>query len=139
MHLAINNLELVDTFDVNINFEDNLIDTAEIKMVLENNFPLDVTAQFYMLDEKNNVIDSIFSDGPIFLKGGTYNGNSKLTNVGKQEIFIDFPSDKISNLKNTKRILAKPTFVSTPNGLEPLWIYDSYGLKVKMGAKFSLE
>lgn len=139
MHLAINNLQLVDTFDVNINFEDNLIDTAEIKMVLENNFPLDVTAQFYMLDEKNNVIDSIFSDGPIFLKGGTYNGNSELTNVGKQEIFIDFPSDKISNLKNTKRILAKPTFVSTPNGLEPLWIYDSYGLKVKMGAKFSLE
>ena len=139
MHLAINNLQLVDTLDVNLDFGKDYLDTAEIKLILENNFPMDVTTQLYMLDENNNVIDSLFQEGEIFLKGGTFSGSSVLDNVEKQTFFIDFTDEKITNLMNTKRILAKPTFLSTPQGTDPIWIYDTYGLGIKMGVKFSLE
>ena len=139
MHLAINNLQLVDTLDVNLDFGKDYFDTAQIKLILENNFPIDVTTQLYLLDANNIVIDSLFQDGEIFLKGGTFSGTSALTNVEKQTFFIDFTDEKITNLMNTKRILAKPTFLSTPQGTDPIWIYDTYGLSIKMGAKFSLE
>ncbi len=139
MHLGINDLQVVDTFDFNFDFPDAPLDSLELKLILENRFPVDVTTQLYMLDGGNNVIDSLFSDGELFLKGGTYSGTSVLTNVTSEDIFIDLPNDRIENLKRTKRILIRPTFRSTPNGEDPLWIFDTYGLGVKMGAKFSLE
>lgn len=139
MHLAIDNLTLVDTFDFTFDFPDDVLDTLELKLILENRFPVDVTAQLYMLDEKNSIIDSMFHDGELFLAGGTFSGTNMLTDIAKETLFIDLTDDRIDNFRRTRRILAKPTFNSTPNGSDPIWIYDSYGLGIKMGAKFSLD
>lgn len=139
MHLGINDLQVVDTFDFAFDFPSEGLDSLELKLILENKFPVDVTTQLYMLNAGGNIIDSLFSEGEIFLPGGTYSGTSALTNLSSESFFIDLPDDRIENLKRTKRILVKPTFKSTPNGEEPLWIYDTYGLGVKMGVKFSLE
>lgn len=139
LHLAINNLQLVDTLDFSLDLENELIDSIELKLILANNFPLDISTQLYLLDENNIVLDSIFQEGMITLEGGTYSGSSMLINVEDQVFFISFPKEKISNLLNAKRLLAKPIFNSTPDGEQHIWIYDTYGLKIKMGAKFSIE
>ena len=139
MHLGINDLQVVDTFDFAFDFPNEGLDSLELKLILENKFPVDVTTQLYMLNAGGNIIDSLFSDGEIFLPGGTYSGTSVLTDVSSESFFIDLSNERIENLKRTKRILVKPTFKSTPNGDDPLWIFDTYGLGVKMGAKFSLD
>lgn len=140
LHFSVNQLKLSDTLEISLpEAEVSYLDTAEIKLIVENNFPIDVTTQLYLLNDDNEVIDSIFDQGPIFLKGGTYDGTETLTNLDKQTFFIDFSSVKLDNLKNTSRILAQPTFQSTNQIGDFVWIYKDYGLRVKMGAKFSLE
>ncbi len=139
MHLGINDLQVVDTLDLAYDFPEDGLDSLQLKIILENKFPVDVTTQLYMLNGNDMIIDSLFSDGEIFLPGGTYSGTSVLTNISSESFFIDLPEERIENLKQTKRILIKPTLKSTPNGQDPIWIYDTYGLGVKMGAKFSLE
>ncbi|MDA9773912.1 hypothetical protein N9B82_03055 [Saprospiraceae bacterium] len=139
MHLAIKDLQLVDTLDLNFDVTNEYLDTAELKVILENNFPIDVSAQLYMLDANNNIIDSIFQEGEKFLKGGTYVDGGVLQDIDEQTYFVEFSEDKIDNLLKSKRILVKPTFISTPNGEDKIWIYDNYNLQIKMGAKFSLK
>lgn len=139
MHLGIDDLQLVDTFDFAYEFPDQGLDSLELKLILENKFPVDLTTQVYLLDENNVVLDSIFHEGEISLKGGTYSGSNVLTNISKEVVYIDLSQSRRENLKKSKRILVKPTFKSTPNGQDPIWIYDTYGLGIKMGAKFSLD
>ncbi len=139
MHLAINNMQITDTLDFNFSPDNTGLDTLELKVILENNFPVDVRTQLYFLDENNVAIDSVFSDGEKFLKGGTYKDGGVLEDVDEQTFFVDFSEEKLDNLVKSKRILVKPTFISTPNGQDHLWIYDHYNIKIKMGAKFSIK
>jgi len=139
MHLAIKNLKLSDTLDLSFETENEYIDTAELKIILENNFPIDVSTQLYILDENNQVVDSLFEGGEIFLKGGTYLPGGMLEDVESQTYFVPFTEDKINKLLKSKRLLVEPTFISTPNGEEHIWIYENYKLDIKMGAKFSLK
>ncbi len=139
MHLGIQNLQVVDTFDFSFDLPEYNLDSLQFKLILENKFPIDVTTQLYMLDEDNEVIDSLFEEGEIFLPGGTYSGSSTLTNISSASFFIDMTEERVQKFMDTKRILVRPTFRSTPNGSDPIWIYDTYGLGVKLGAKFSLE
>jgi len=139
MHLSINNLTVVDTFDFAFDFPEDVVDSLQLKLIIENRFPIDVTSQLYLLDENNVVLDSIFQDGELFLPGGTFSGTSVLTDIAKETIFIDMTDEKIESFRNAKRLLAKPTFQSTLENDQPIWIYDTYGLGIKMGAKFSLD
>ena len=140
LHLSVNQLKVSDTLDINLpDDEVSFIDTAELKLIVENNFPIDVTTQLYLMNDQDEVIDSIFDEGPIFLAGGSYDGTETLTDVDKQTYFIDFSANKLANLKETTRLLVQPTFQSTNDDGEYVWIYKDFGLRIKMGAKFSLE
>lgn len=139
LHLAIKELQITDTLDLNFTPDNAILDTAELKLILENNFPIDIRTQLYFLDENNMVIDSVFDEGEKFLKGGTYQDGGALDDVEAQTFFIEFSEEKLDNLYKSKRILVKPTFISTPNGEDYIWIYDDYNLNVKMGAKFSIK
>lgn len=138
MNLSINDFQVVDTIPINSNLKNEHFDKVELKIILENNFPIDISTQLYLMDENKMIIDSIF-DAEIMLKGGTYAGNSTLNNTSKEVIFFDLSDEKIKKLNTSKFILAKPTFHSTPDGKAFVQIYDSYGLKVKIGAKLSLK
>ena len=140
LNLSVNQLKVTDTLDINLpDNEVSYIDTAELKLIVENNFPIDVTTQLYLMNDQDEVIDSIFDKGPIFLAGGTYDGTETLSDVDKQTYFIDFSANKLANLKETKRLLVQPTFQSTQGDGEYVWIYKDFGIRIKMGAKFSLE
>ncbi|MEE9437668.1 MAG: hypothetical protein V3V14_01630 [Saprospiraceae bacterium] len=133
LHGTVNNLVLQDTIDLDFS-EFNDILSAEFKNVITNDFPADITLQGYVIDQSNTIIDSLF-EGGFILPSAMIDSNGKSIPAEEVVTFEDYNNERFSNLKNGKRILMTIKINTGQASSSPLWIYNNYGVKLKIGAK----
>ncbi|MEM9545795.1 MAG: hypothetical protein AAGA77_07475 [Bacteroidota bacterium] len=135
---TVNNLVLQDTVDLDMSdFEDVI--SAEFKNVITNDFPADVTLQGYFFDGNNVLLDSLFKER-LLLPAAEVNPATGRTSEGADVItFEDFEEGRFENLKSGKKILVNVKINTQQASSGPLWIYNDYGVRFKIGAKLKTK
>lgn len=144
MNLVIKNLVVQDTLDFNITQKNEYIDSLELKLVLENSYPIDIQAQGYLLsndfsDNDLGIVDSIFTE-PYNIKAAEVNVESgELLKKTKKVSYITFTNDRIQDVLKSKKLVFKFKIDTERDYQEPIWLYDHYQLVVRTGAIFKLK
>lgn len=132
LSLIATNLTLVDTFDLNIasTAETQNINSGKITLIANNGFPFDASIQLYMLDDNNNVVDSLYSAANT-IDQAMLNSSLRVTGKKTTKLVAAFSESKMDLLYNTKRVKLKVRF-NTASQSQYVRIYSDYSIDVKL-------
>ncbi len=133
-----NDLILVDTFDFDL-ADIDVADEIEFKLITENRFPIEMKVQGIFLDENKAVLDSLFFDQALNLDAASEISPGLLQTTGEKVNYLNFEKDRLDNIRRTRSMAFRVFMTSTEQNNESIWIYDSYGMDVRMGAKIKLN
>lgn len=134
------NFGFVDTAEFTAPKDADIIDYAEIKLIIENTLPVGLNFQIYFLDSVNNVaVDSVFktlSQTEVVVPAPV-DGNGKVTNASRKTTYIrlDQVLLKKLNAQNVNKIGIKAEALSFNNGNTPVKIYPDNKIVIKAGIK----
>lgn len=132
-----------DTVDVDIaNYTNNLpISRMAVLLTLENRMPVEAFAQFYMVDENFNVLDSLI-DNPNsqVLEAAPVDANGRIINKVVTQTKVELTRKQIEAMSNCKHLLIK-LYASTDGALQGrlMKIYREYGAKANVGIDVDLD
>lgn len=112
--------------------------SAEIKLLLDNEFPVDLNLQMYFLDDNKNILDSLFHDSRLAIPSAVKGSNDQYQSVGQSTYFIDLSESQMTNLQNTTSIGIE-TKIDSQEANEVIEIRAEYNMNIKMGAKVKVE
>jgi hypothetical protein len=136
---SINQVAISDTFDIDLGDLKN-ISTAEFKAITSNDFPADMRVQAFFIDSEGKRLDQLFDGDGIILSAAKLLSNDK-TIPGSEKIdYINFDKSRFENIRKGKK-LAVFGYINTTGSEQKkaLWIYDNYGIGLKLGAKLKLK
>ncbi|HBH05507.1 MAG TPA: hypothetical protein DDX92_02760 [Flavobacteriales bacterium] len=115
----------------------NPIQGGLIWLNYKNFYPLEITAQAYLLDEQNEILDSLFLTPQSILPANIFSGNKvSVPYVGR--ISSTLNKARIQHLRNTKNLLIRTTFNTRPTGTTRT-IYEDYKLDLRLVGDLSYE
>tara|TARA_B100000700_G_scaffold85787_1_gene96452 strand:- start:134 stop:790 length:657 start_codon:yes stop_codon:yes gene_type:complete len=120
-----NNLTLIDTAIVNFNTRDR--DIEKLYINIENGFPLEGNVSIILIDELENIIDTIFKD--VSISSAELDNQLIVNNSTSTILESDF-----NNLLDVKKVAIHVDF-STANLEEYLDIYSSYLINLSFSMK----
>lgn len=132
---SVNQLVVTDTLDIDLDdFKE--VQSAEFKAITSNDFPADMVVQAFFLDESGKNIDQLFSGDGLKLAAANIQPNGKTTPGAEKIDFITFDQPRFEKIRKSKRLVLLGSFNTTGSDMKKsLWIYDTYGLGLKLGAK----
>ncbi|MDC0201843.1 hypothetical protein OAJ56_01220, partial [Flavobacteriales bacterium] len=122
-----NNLSFLETMDADLSSDDEL-EVDELYITIKNGFPLNSTIDIILLDEYNNVIDTLIDDK--WITSGNINSENRV--ISPSETMITITN---TNYNNVKKIKVAANF-STASLTEHVNIYSYYTLDLSLSAKF---
>jgi hypothetical protein len=136
LSLVATNLTLVDTLNFSIgNNENKNIHSGTLTLYANNGFPLDASAQMYLLNEQNVITDSIFGYANTIDEAPV---NAAYRAVGKKltKLVVPLNEQKVNKLYATKKIIIKVKFNTSaqPNYIK---IYSDYKIDIKLVGDFN--
>ena len=127
LNLIANNLQLLDTAEIDIDENEN-IEIEKIFLKIENGFPINCNVNIIFLDNNQNIIDTLFKNQQII------SGVSEDNLVIEKSISL-LESENV-NLDNVSRIVFDATFL-TEDINNHVSIYNDYSIDFILSAKFS--
>ncbi|MFZ1705156.1 MAG: hypothetical protein WAT79_12480 [Saprospiraceae bacterium] len=111
------------------------VENAGFKLIFENTFPMDLTADVIFLNENKDQVFSLFGNESLILP------SPGLDNLGKVKAGIPYKKSitlqkqDIDQIRTASfvTVIGKINTVTHPTG-EPVWIFSSNGLLLQMGA-----
>jgi hypothetical protein len=135
---SIDSLQLTDTLDIQLPKSDDL-DEVEFKMLLSNEFPIEMDMQIYFLDDQKVVLDSLFVGNGVHLPGAQEIGAGVTKPGDEKEYKIVFDQDRFEQISKATKIVVNPGFSTIYGPGVPVWLYDHYALEIKLGANFKVS
>jgi hypothetical protein len=117
----------------------NDVKSATFKSITSNEFPTDIDLQMYFKNAQGEVLDSLFSSGPILIEAGELGSNLKTVSTSTKEAFETFDEIRFANILNATIIETHVSLDNTEASQDPLWIYDEYEIGLKLGATLQLN
>lgn len=129
----LDNVLLINEFVADLS-ELNDVKYAELKMVMENSFPLQVQVQAYFESDGGSVIDSVFQDNDILFRGAPTDENGISTGSVREESLILLEEARLSDIKAlATKIRLKVLLVTDDDGQKIVKITDNNFLDIKIG------
>lgn len=135
---TVNNLVLQDSIDMDLEELDD-VTSAEFKTVIANDFPADITLQSYFFDENNTLLDSLFEERRLFPAAQVDPATGRAMSGEEEITFVNFEKERMDLLKRSKKVLVNVKINTGQASSGPLWIYNDYGIRFKVGAKLITE
>ena len=102
------------------------VNSCNIMMQARNNYPFKAQIQGYLLNEQNQIIDSLFVPGQNIVESAITDGNNVVLNYVDSKLEAVFDKTKINNLSQCKQIKFV-SYLYLPNQPTPIKINeDSY-------------
>jgi len=141
LKFSASNLLLVDTIDnpfTNIEILDP-ITSGQLKLMVENKFPLESNLQLYLMDGAHNITDSLFAN--TYIAPAPVDANDRVTQAVNTDLIIDVNPEKLALLKNAGYIKYKVSFNTAPSTSGRLQFYSDYYMLLKLIAdvKFNIS
>jgi len=134
-------VSMIDTLPFELPAYANDLERALIRVNIENGFPLEANVQVYFADTANNVIDSLVTGGAYTIASGQINANGKVDQSASSITDVSVDKGRWQNLydRGAKKIIVKGTLSSYQNGGCNVRIYNTDGLRVRLGVQAVLN
>jgi hypothetical protein len=132
LSLIATNLTLEDTLDLNIqgNEGSQNIHSGTLTLYAKNGFPFDASIQLYMLDENNNVSDSLYTTTNT-ISQALLNSNLRVIAKKPTKLVTPVSESKMKLLYNTKKVKLKVKF-NTASQSQYIKIYSDYSIDIQL-------
>ncbi len=114
-------------------------ESAIFKIIIFNDFPTDMLLQSYFKDAEDNILDSLFADGPLEIDSAQLGSDLKTTAPFEETSFEDISKEKMSRLLSAIKIENKISLDNIDSYNGNLWLYDNYEIGLKVGAIIKLK
>lgn len=129
-----NGLTLTDTVDFDLGENSGTVKSGTLSLLADNGFPFSARIQLYMLNENNQISDSLLF--PDLISAPPLNNLFRVIHPLRSVLQIPLPEDKIPLLYQTKRMLIVAHFNTSGAG-HYVKIYDHYKLDMKLTGDFN--
>lgn len=130
---------LTDTMKLALEFNDAMVTEASLRLLVENEFPLEAQVQIDFVNEKYDVLETLFTGGyESLLPASTVNSNGELVSAGKYNKDIEFTSERFERILKANKMIIKAILHTTKiaDGSYPhVKIKTDYKLNVDLGVK----
>ncbi len=144
--LRIEDVVLADTFDFNINededseFSSDDVKNLKIQMETDNSMPLDLGIQVYFVDTTTWVVlDSLFGVDKDVFKSGVIDADGRVIESTNKVTVVDLTRDQIDNALKSHKMLMKAYVETAEGGTRDVKFYADYSLDFKLGTKLELD
>lgn len=120
--------------EVDLDDFDN-VEKAEIKILSENEIPIDLNVQIYFADANNQVFDSLFVIPNHIVKAAKVDANGVVTENTVDENYIDISSSRFELLRQAENLKIHAGFSTYNDGQVPVRITTLQELDLKLGIK----
>ncbi len=136
LHFLADDLTLMDTVEITVNAIDlSRIQSGTLTLIANNGFPFDAKVQLFVLDQFNNITDSLFTNNIIL--AAPINANGRVTEKKRSKLVMPVSQDQIyAFLNDAKRIKVISHFTTKPVG-QTVRIYSDYQLDLKLTGDFN--
>lgn len=135
---SVNNLVVTDTVDLDLG-EISHVNEAELKVIFGNGFPADIRVQVQFLDNSGRVVDELFDGQGLEIEAAPLNESDRVTQPSEKIFFVKMDRDRYDKIKDADKMVVLGHINTTDSDQSrSLWIYDDYGIDVKMGAKLKI-
>jgi hypothetical protein len=134
LHGRASGFAALDTFDLNLG-ELNNIDFAEFKLFTDNEMPLDISLQGYFLNEQGQVIDSLYQQQQLVVRGAPVNNLGVSSGSNTQSSSAIFEAQRFSRIKEARKIAIQAAFSTINNGTSSIKVLANQNIRIKLGAK----
>ena len=127
---------MVDTlgFSLQESNQSKRIKDGTLNLIVDNGFPFEADIQLYMLDENNQIIDSLFTLGKV--AAATLGSNLIVTDSKKSKLPIHVSQAKVNELYETRYMAVVVSF-STASNTQHVKIYNNYSFDVQLVGDFN--
>jgi len=101
-----------------------------------NSYPFRAQLQAYLINEQNQVIDSLFTPGNNFMEKGAVDGQNIVTAATQSKLNVPVTKVRIENLKKTKTIKLVTYFIMPPNPPD-IKLYENYSFDINIVAELN--
>lgn len=131
-------LVLADTSTIDLVSDDyDRIKEGVLHAFFKNDFPVESKIQLYILDERNEVIDSLLQND-FFVDAAMIGPDGKTVQSKESRIDIPLDQSRIRKFLNFKKIYLRASFNTQPKSAF-LKIYEDYNLELVLTADFTYE
>lgn len=131
-----------DTLDIDFSAIDpELIESGSIRLNLKNQFPFEADLQMYLLNGRNEIIDSLVKGDITIIPSGTIDPNNGRSTIAESKRDFVLDSKLIKNLQLSKSFLMKATIRTADSDLNPpaeVAIYQDYFMEISVGVRAKL-
>lgn len=128
-----------DTFSVDFSSYDEVVE-AEFKMVADNRMPLELASQVWFLNEQGQVIDSLFSEGPVpVVEAAPVDANGIATTATRATHFFTFDRQRFDKIRTASKVALTGSFSTTGHGSQTVKAIAGQGAEIRMGMKLKVE
>ncbi len=125
-----------DLSDIPDEEDDVEIKSLQIRMETQNGMPVEINMQVFLTDSSYHVIDSLFTSRNVLPSGIDLDEDGKIDYPSQEPpIVIDFSSNRIDRLRNTRHALVNATIETTDEGQKLVKFYSYYEISFKLGVK----
>tara|TARA_B100000768_G_scaffold147861_1_gene141561 strand:- start:2234 stop:4264 length:2031 start_codon:yes stop_codon:yes gene_type:complete len=129
--ISLDNIAFSDTVDVDFTIPSD-IDQGSFTVLAENGYPLNAHIELLMLDDANNLIETLISGQEIL--AGEIDQNGIVSAVKLSQLNVPFSN--ASNLNNTKKVGFRVSFSTSPQN-QTVKFYSDYAIKLKLVGNFN--
>jgi len=126
------------TFDKISDFDN--VRYANFKLVTENEFPLDIEVQLFMLDAANNPLDSLFTTlEQRVMNSPSITPNGGTAGIAKTTRYMKFDGERLDNIRNMKKVAIRSQFYTASNSQISVKVFEEYRAKIGLGVIAGLD
>ncbi len=141
LNLSINNLKFEQTTDVDLSSElkdfNDLIESANIFLNIQNGFPLTMDIQLYFMDTiTNQALDNIVLES---ILAAAVDASGKVSTPTSSNLDIAIDQTTFDNMLMSNAIKISATVSTTNHGQQSVKLYSNYELRVALGLQLHLK
>ena len=129
--ISLDNIAFSDTVDVDFTIPSDIVQ-GSFTVLAENGYPLNAQIELLMLDDANNLIETLISGQEIL--AGEIDQNGKVSAVKLSQLNVPFSN--ASNLNDTKKVGFRVSFSTSPQN-QTVKFYSDYAIKLKLVGNFN--
>jgi hypothetical protein len=138
MKLSIDDLTIEDTVDFEIN-NYNEIKTIELSLYLKNKFPIGMKLEAKLLDQNNKEVYRLDSSKGLDINPAPLGSDGKTTTPSNLTKTIAINEVDFQSVLKAKKAILTARFDSKSLTANTIWLYNTYDLDFKFGAKIGLK
>lgn len=114
------------------------IKNCMLRQIIENDFPIPATIQFYTLDESGSITDSVFIQGPNTINAAQVDEKGIIIRKSVQQFDVTFEGARLDHIKKAVHLLVK-TSIQIPVSGSPVYLSSANKLLIDLSGRFHLE